>query len=102
MNRCTRPSSRLARIGRAGILTALLLAATAVGAQQSVRPFPPNALRGTLQVTNPPELLLDGRNARFSPGARIHAVNNLLVMSGTLAGQSLVVNYVRDSQGLVH
>ena len=71
-------------------------------AQDSVRPFPANALRGTLQVTQPPEVLLNGQTARLSPGARIRGVNNLLVVSGALVGQSLVVNYVRDAQGMVH
>jgi hypothetical protein len=47
-------------------------------------------------------LLLNGQKARLSPGARIRGVNNLLVMSGTLVGQSLTVNYVRDAQGMVH
>ena len=70
-------------------------------AQETVRSFPPAALRGTMQITNPPDMLLNGQAARLSPGARIRGVNNMLVMSGALAGQSVVVNYVRDSLGLV-
>jgi len=76
--------------------------ALSAGAQQSVRPFPANALRGTMQITQPPELLMDGKYARLSPGARIRGDNNMLVMSGAIAGQSLVVNYVRDPLGLIH
>ena len=53
-------------------------------------------------MTNPPELLLDGNAERLSPGARIRGENNLLVMSGSIAGQSLVVAYVRNPQGQLH
>ncbi|APW48198.1 hypothetical protein RA876_04325 [Rhodoferax antarcticus] len=66
------------------------------------RPFPAKALRGIFQVTTPPTILLDGAPARLSPGARIRGTNNLIVMSGTLVGQQLRVNYVRDGQGLIH
>ena len=55
-----------------------------------------------LEVTAPPEVLLNGAPARLSPGARIHGVTNTLVMSGQMVGQRLVVNYVRDTLGLVH
>ena len=68
----------------------------------TIRPFPANAQRGTLQVTNPPELLLDGKAARLSPGARIRGTNNMLVMSGAIVGETVVVNYVREPVGLIH
>ncbi|OLP05769.1 hypothetical protein BLL52_1995 [Rhodoferax antarcticus ANT.BR] len=71
-------------------------------AQGMTRPFPAKALRGIFQVTTPPTILLDGAPARLSPGARIRGTNNLIVMSGTLVGQQLRVNYVRDGQGLIH
>ncbi len=83
-----------------GIL--FLLGLSLASAQTGVRQFPPKALRATLQVTAPPEVLLNGAPARLSPGARIKGVNNLLVMSGTLVGQQVLVNYVRDTQGMVH
>jgi hypothetical protein len=81
-----------------------LLWASGVGpasAQTMLREFPPAAKRGTLLVTAPPEVVLNGASARLSPGARIKGVNNGLVMSGALVGQSLLVNYVRDGQGLI-
>ena len=102
MNRCTQAPAPRAATWRIALISALLGLGLSATAQDSVRPFPANALRGTLQVTQPPELLLDGQSARLSPGARIRGVNNLLVMSGTLVGQSLLVNYVRDAQGMVH
>jgi hypothetical protein len=102
MNRCTQAPAPRTAAWRITLATALLGLSLSASAQESVRPFPANALRGTLQVTQPPELLLNGQKARLSPGARIRGVNNLLVMSGTLVGQSLTVNYVRDAQGMVH
>lgn len=71
-------------------------------AQGLVRPFPKAALRGMLEVTAPPQVLINGQPARLSPGARIKGTNNLIVMSGTLVGRQLLVNYVRDAQGLLH
>lgn len=82
------------------LLACLLLAVTA--AQAQVRQFPEAALRGVLQITNPPEVLLDGKTDRLSPGARIRGVQNELVMSGGLIGERLVVNYTREAHGLVH
>ena len=75
---------------------------TVADAQDVVRTFPDKALRGVLQVTAPPEVLLNGAPARMSPGARIKGPNNLIIMSGTLVGQTLRVNYVRDGQGMIH
>ena len=103
MNRCITPSTKTAAPWRTALLTtALLVSAFAASAQDAVRPFPANAKRGTLQVTYPPEVLPNGKSARLSPGARIRGTNNMLVLSGSLAGQSLPVNYVLDPQGMVH
>lgn len=81
---------------------AACLSPSVADAQGITRPFPASALRGIFQVTTPPEILLDGAPAKLSPGARIKGANNLIVMSGTLVGQRLRVNYVRDAQGLIH
>ena len=78
----------------------LLLAAGA--AAQTSRPFPANALRGALEVTQPPEVQLNGKAERLSPGARIRAANNMLQLSGALVGQKLLVHYTREPSGLVH
>ena len=85
----------------------LLLAACALpllplAAQaQAARPFPANALRGELQVTQPPEVLLNGQATRLAPGARIRGANNLMQLSGTLVGLRLTVHYTVDPSGLV-
>jgi hypothetical protein len=102
MNRCTTAQRNL-RVG----LTTLILC-TSLGefapafAQETVRQFPAAARRATLEVTTPPNLLLNGLPERLSPGARIKGPNNLLVLSGNLVGQRVLVNYLRDPQGLVH
>ena len=64
--------------------------------------IPGNAKLGVLQVTLPPEVLMDGKVDRLSPGARIRAENNMTVMSGALSGQQLLVAYVREPSGLLH
>ena len=68
---------------------------------QSGRSFPPQAQRAVLQVIQAPDLLLNGKPARLAPGARIRGSNDLLVLSGTLTGQTLLVNVVLESGGLV-
>jgi hypothetical protein len=88
---------------RTAVLTGMVLLLTTVSpAQTAVRLFPANALRGVLEVTEPPMVLINGEPARLSPGARIKGVNNLIVLSGTLVGQRLLVNFVRDGQGMLH
>ena len=71
-------------------------------AAQTSRPFPANALRGALLVTQPPEAQLNGLGARLSPGSRIRGADNMVQMSGSLAGQRLLVHYTLDPGGLVH
>ncbi len=67
-----------------------------------LRQFPVAAKRAVLEVKAPPDVLLNGAPARLSPGARIHGLTNMLVMSSQMIGQRLVVNYLRDPQGMVH
>jgi len=101
MNRCTPP-----------LLAALLLAASTsllslpAGAQSdaptpTVRPFPKAAQRGEMVVLAPPEISLNGKPERLSPGARIRDANNQLALSGALLNQKLLVNYLRDNLGQV-
>ena len=89
---------------RCVLLAAALTAALALAlpaAAQVQRNFPATALRGTLEVTQPPEVLLNGAPARLAPGARIRGTDNLLQMSGRLLGQRYVVDYTLDIGGLV-
>lgn len=100
MNRCpaTHLSPRLLR--HAAVLCLAVLAGA--GAHAQVREFPAAALRGVLQVTMPPVVVLDGKADRLSPGARIRGPADEFVLSASIAGAPLVVNYVREPNGLLH
>jgi len=65
------------------------------------RHFPPQALRGELVVTQAPDVLVNGQIGRLSPGARIRGDTNLLVMSGSIAGQKNIVHYTLNEGGQV-
>lgn len=106
MNRC--PSSHSGHyVPQSGLmygLIAVVLAASShyASAQTVGRPIPPQARVGTLEVTQPPNVLLNGHVDRLSPGARIRGANNIQVLSGSLVGQPLVVRYLREPQGQIH
>ena len=76
-------------------------AAIAVPALAQTRPFPPDALRGTIVFGAPPVIALNGTATRLSPGSRIRGFNNMLVMSGELINKKAVVNYTIDMSGTV-
>jgi hypothetical protein len=82
-------------------LLALTLAAPLPALAQLARNFPATALRGELLIEQPPQAQLNGRPARLAPGARIRGSNQMLLMSGAIAGQTLVVNYTIDPSGLL-
>jgi hypothetical protein len=71
-------------------------------AKPTVREFPKAALRGEMVVLMPPEISMNGKPERLSPGARIRDANNHLAQSGALLNQQLLVNYLRDNLGQVH
>jgi hypothetical protein len=83
--------------------TAALAACLLVGgvAAQSLRSFPPTALRGELVVGAAPEVKLNGEAARLGAGTRVRGADNLVKMPATLAGQKLLVRYTVDGQGLL-
>jgi hypothetical protein len=83
-------------------MTALAAAALiAPAAAQVQRNFPQSALRGEMVVGNPPEILLNGKPGRLAPAARIRGQNNMIELSGSLAGARLLVHYTLDGNGLV-
>jgi hypothetical protein len=109
MNRCTHhiaPVAAKARRRFAALLTIGILCFGHTSAQQNpmqnIRPFPPATQRGVMIVTQPPELVLNDKADRLSPGARIRGTDNMLVMSGSLIGRKLLVNFVREPGGMVH
>ena len=86
-------------------LAALLLSTASAQTEEpkpNLRIFPKDAKRGELVVLSAPDIAMDSKPDRLSPGVRIRDAKNHLVLSGTLANQRLVVNYVRDNTGLVH
>lgn len=64
-------------------------------------PVPIQSLRGEVAFGQPPEVKLNGKPARLAPGVRIKGPDNLIVMSGALAGQKHTVNYTVDTYGLL-
>lgn len=87
---------------RAAAAAALALSAAHVLAQGIVREAPADVRPARMAVAAPPDITLDGKPDRLSPGARIRNTQNLVVLSGSLAGQSVPVVYRRDAAGLVH
>lgn len=81
------------------LLAAFWLAGPA--AAQVQRHFPATALRGSIELHQAPQLVLNGKPARLSAGARIFGQDNLLKMPATLIGQKMAVHYTIDGQGFV-
>ena len=102
MNRCIESRGRAALIACALLAGLALFPIPHAWAQGFVREAPKDVVRGRLVVTAPPQVTLDGKPDRLSPGARIRGLNNLLLMSGSVIGQDLPVVYRRDPAGLIH
>jgi hypothetical protein len=81
------------------VLWASLLLSPA-GAQVQ-RQFPEAALRGEMVFGQPPEVMLNGEAWRLAPGTRIRGLNNMLVMSASLAGSRLMVHYTSEAPGQI-
>lgn len=117
MNRCTHPTTKppsvFAALAVVCALAASLCAASQALAQTELegqvqneathggRNFPEGTLRGKFMVVAAPEIRLDGQADRLSPGARIRNAENMVVTTGAITGQNLLVNYTRDPAGLV-
>ena len=86
---------------RISLAASALLAGLAF-AQGIRREAPKDVVLGQLVVTAPPQVTIDGKPDRLSPGSRIRDLNNMLVLSGGIVGKNLPVVYRRDAAGLVH
>ena len=64
-----------------------------------LRKFPANALRGKIKVVQAPEILIDGKPERLSPGSRIRDPQHRLVMSASITNLEFVVNFTRNPLG---
>ncbi len=106
MNRCFtllhRFLLRRQAVSALALALALVVLADPVLAQSSQRNFPKQALRGYLVMTAPPRVELDGKLEKLAPGVRIRNTQNLVVLPGSLRGRHMVVNYVRELNGLLH
>jgi hypothetical protein len=70
---------------------------------QIARHFPDSAVRGKIAFKSPPQIELDGKAERLSPGARIRDEQGMLAMTGALEGKTFTVNFRREAgTGLVH
>lgn len=77
-------------------------AAPANPLDQRTRQFPADARRGILQVAAANVIQMDGKPDQLAPGARIRDAQNRIVLTGALVGQTLRVNYTRETGGRVH
>jgi len=86
-------------------IVSIFLGASLLGmadlAAAAPRNFPATALRGEIVVTQPPQMLLNKSPARLAPGARIRGADQMMLLSGTLVGQRLMVHYTLDTVGQV-
>lgn len=102
MNRCFESRARAALLACAVLAGSTLVPLLPAAAQGFVREAPKDVVRGQLVITAPPLVTLDGKPDRLSPGSRIRGVNNLLLLSASVVGQTLPVVYRRDAAGLIH
>jgi hypothetical protein len=88
------------------LFTLLFIATQAINttaSAQIARNFPDTAVRGKIAFKSPPQIELDGKADRLSPGARIRDERGMLAMTGVLEGKEFVVNFRREAAtGLVH
>ena len=102
MNRCG-THNRTLLLGLLIVSSALLIFSTAQaqGYEPVPRHFPAAAMRAAMVVTQAPALLINNAPDQLSPGSRIHDTSNRLIMSASITGQNLLVNYVREPNGMV-
>ncbi len=77
----------------------MAIALASPGTAQVQRQFPQTALRGVVVFGQPPQVTLNGEPRQLAPGARIRGTNNMIVLSGSLAGSSGAVHYTIDALG---
>jgi hypothetical protein len=101
MNRCIKSRARRAFFPFFA-LAGWWLCSPSTWAQGMRREAPKDVVLGQLVVTAPPQITLDGKPDRLSPGSRIRDLNNMLVLSAGIVDKPLPVVYRRDAAGLVH
>jgi hypothetical protein len=72
-------------------------------AQALGRQFPMRTQRGELVVVQFPDITINGKPARLSPGSRVRDTSNRIVVANTLANQKFLVNFTQEpTSGLIH
>lgn len=84
---------------RRPFLIGLMCAVVSFPALALERPFPKNAQRGIMSPAPYPEIVLDGKQRRLAPGARIWNEDNLIQVPASLRGNNLPVNYTENAEG---
>ncbi len=95
---------RCLQLGRRAAAAVCVMAGAAYAvpaSAQLVRNFPETALRGAIVFVQPPDITLNGQEARLAPGARVRGQDNMVQLSGALAGSKWIVHYTVDLQGQV-
>jgi hypothetical protein len=93
MPRCALPVAFAAAVALAAPLTA---------SAQLQRPFPRDALRGEITFVAPPDVLLNGKPARLSPGVRVRTETNQMVMAPLTTGTKAIVHYSFEPNGMIN
>ena len=86
----------------AATVLAVVFAGSAIAQQERIVTIPAAAKRADITFQGTPDLIVDGRAARLSPGARIYDRNNYLQMFGSLSGTVKAKFLVEELSGLVH
>jgi hypothetical protein len=104
MNRCKPHFSPARRLCAGALLASMACASLGAAAQglpsNETRNFPPQTQFGELLVTAArfPEVEIDGKTIRTSPGFRLFSPERTLVQAITYPGSKLVVGYVIEPQ----
>jgi len=91
-------------VRRTIVLPLLLFFCTALSlpALALERPFPANAKRGKMSSAPFPQVVIDGKLRRLSPGIQVRNQNNLIEMPSGLRVDGAPVNYVENDLGEIH
>lgn len=102
MNRWPPRSIAITFIAACALLTGAGAIFPSESQAQFVRVFPQATERGKISFTEVPlEVQVDGNPERLAPGVRVRTPQNTLALTGSLVGQSFLVNYKRDPMGLI-
>lgn len=66
-----------------------------------VRNFPANTKRGVLNMSQYPDVLIDGKPRNTAPGLRIYDDQNMFMLPTQVTGNYIIINYLEDNFGEV-